>query len=466
MNLNKNPNIDNIFDDISDTEFEDVSLIQRDLLANGVKDNFVSYDNLDSALSKLSIEGDDLVNNADRLIDFLDENGIDLVDDKLGEEDKDVILEALEKESQEEEENGDVDPLKFDGGNLGNIHISNNDPIKIYLKEMGVVKLLSKSDEVTIAKRIHDGMEKIIEAVVHSPFILSEVFDLSRALSADEISIKDLVRSDLKDEIGEKELQSLVEEVDIVLEGEVGGSHDISDDKISDIAVKPSKSKQKNKEKIQDLELEDALLEDDLNSKNNKDGNDEVDLHHDDHNEDHHDDHDDSDEEVIEVTDLDRFLSLIEDCKESAGIVQEYHQQQITPVKKGKISEKTYEEAIAKLLDNITQMRWNNGLIRKMVNKVYDINKSVVDEEIKLINFIEKSGLSRSKFLKFYNDANVHKDFEKNIAKFAKEMKWKNFEECNEKLMELYHNIEIVINSYGMTLANFQGFLENVRSGD
>jgi hypothetical protein len=86
MNLNKNPNIDNIFDDISDTEFEDVSLIQRDLLANGVKDNFVSYDNLDSALSKLSIEGDDLVNNADRLIDFLDENGIDLVDDKLGEE--------------------------------------------------------------------------------------------------------------------------------------------------------------------------------------------------------------------------------------------------------------------------------------------------------------------------------------------------------------------------------------------
>ena len=447
MNLNKSPNIDNIFDDIADTEFEDVSVIQRDLLASGVQDSFVSYDNLDAALSKLSIEGDDLVNNADRLMNFLDENGIDLIDDKLGEEDKDIIMEALQKENQDEDSDSVAELAKFDGGNLGNIHISNNDPIKIYLKEMGVVKLLSKTDEVTIAKRIHDGMEKIVEAVIHAPFILNEVFDLSQALSANEISIKDLVRSDLKDEIGEKELESLVESGDIVLEEEINESENETNENIAQ-----ADSNKFNKEELKNK---------------NKKNNDIESKHHDDerHDDERHDD-EHSDEGVIEVTDSERFISLIEACRKPAEIVKEFHLQQITPTKKNKITEKDYNEAINELLESITQMRWNNGLIRKMVNKVYEVNKAIVDEEIKLINFIEKNGISRSKFLKFYNDIDVHKDFKKNIAKFAKEMKWENFDECYDQLMEIYSNIETVINTYGMTLANFQSFLENVRTGD
>ena len=446
MNLNKSPNIDNIFDDIADTEFEDVSVIQRDLLSSGVQDSFVSYDNLDAALSKLSIEGDDLVNNADRLMNFLDENGIDLIDDKLGEEDKDIIMEALQKENQDEDGDSVAELAKFDGGNLGNIHISNNDPIKIYLKEMGVVKLLSKTDEVTIAKRIHDGMEKIVEAVIHAPFILNEVLDLSRALLANEISIKDLVRSDLKDEIGAKELESLVENGDIILDSE----------EINDIGNENETSNSKNIGQIDS----DKFNEEEL--KNITKESDEIENDH--HDDEHNDDH--NDEGVIEVTDLERFSSLIEACKKPAEIIKEFHLQQIISAKENKITEKNYNDAIVELLESITQMRWNNGLIRKMVNKVYEVNKAVVDEEIKLINFIEKNGLSRSKFLKFYNDVNVHKDFKKNIAKFAKEMKWPNFDECRPQLMEIYNNIEIVINTYGMTLANFQSFLENVRVGD
>jgi RNA polymerase primary sigma factor len=414
MNSNKSLDSNNLDIFPDSVEFDDESQI-REMIAKNIEDKLAGIDQYDEQLA--SILGEDLDSsiNPDVSDDF-DPTNLDISDEKLlgGEDDRDLIMDVLEKEKKDEK----AEQVKFEGGNLANVYISNNDPIKIYLKEMGVVKLLSKTDEVSIAKRIHEGMEEIIKAVVHSPFILDELLNLAPALQSQEVSIRDLVRSDLKNEIDEKDIQNLLSEIDA-----------------EDREVKSKKPDQKKE--------------------------DEVDDHEDDHA---HDGAGGEDDGVVEVTNLDRFLSLIEACIEPANVVKEFQKQFINGKKA--ISQAEYDAAIEKLLENVTNMRWNNGLIRKMVNKVYDVNKVVVDEEIKLINFVEKNGLQRSKFLKFYNDLEIHKDFMKNFEKLAKDEKWTGFETHKNELKDLYKNIKESIEKYGMSLQNFQKFLDVVRVSD
>ena len=74
-----------------------------------------------------------------------------------------------------------------------------NDPVRMYLREMGSVSLLNREEEVEIAKRIEDGEKEIAQVILRSPIIVREIISLGEKLKADKLSIREVI-ADIDDE--------------------------------------------------------------------------------------------------------------------------------------------------------------------------------------------------------------------------------------------------------------------------
>src|SRR5574340_345061 len=69
----------------------------------------------------------------------------------------------------------------------------NNDPVRMYLREMGTVPLLTREGEVEIAKRIERGQIKVLKALSRSPIVILEMFGLREELKKEKRTIKEIV---------------------------------------------------------------------------------------------------------------------------------------------------------------------------------------------------------------------------------------------------------------------------------
>ncbi|WP_201766895.1 RNA polymerase sigma factor RpoD [Chrysiogenes arsenatis] len=96
-----------------------------------------------------------------------------------------------EEEEEEDEATLDLSP---------DTSFRTDDPVRLYLKEMGSVPLLTREGEVEIAKRIEAGYEKMISALIVIPKAVAELVELGDRLKAEEISLKDVIMLD--DEVG------------------------------------------------------------------------------------------------------------------------------------------------------------------------------------------------------------------------------------------------------------------------
>ncbi len=96
-----------------------------------------------------------------------------------------VAEEAEEKEEKEEKEEEE----EFDGG-----YSKTNDPVRMYLRKMGSVSLLTREGEVEIAKRIEEGERRVLQVVLNSSIAVEEILELGNKLKQHKIRVKDVVR--------------------------------------------------------------------------------------------------------------------------------------------------------------------------------------------------------------------------------------------------------------------------------
>src|SRR6201998_2846924 len=141
----------------------------------------------------ISTSADDM----DDLLTTIGSQGIDLLDaPKFGAE-KDFEL----------EEGEDVE-LDLTPGTLE----KTNDPVRMYLREMGTVPLLTREGEVEIAKRIERGQLRVLKAISRSPIVINEVLAIGEDLKRGVRSIKEVVIFD-EEEITDEVLQNRLQEV-------------------------------------------------------------------------------------------------------------------------------------------------------------------------------------------------------------------------------------------------------------
>ena len=166
-----------------------------ELLEKGRAQGYVTYDELNSALPPDILTGDQI----DDVMEIFGENAIEVVDafQKVPLTGEGRMIEDEEEPSEEaqEEEEEEID---YAAG------IKANDPVRLYLKEMGSIPLLNREGEVNLAKRIEDGERGIMAAVKSCSVALDELFQIGEKLKAGALQIRDVIK-DLDEDSSDEE---------------------------------------------------------------------------------------------------------------------------------------------------------------------------------------------------------------------------------------------------------------------
>jgi RNA polymerase primary sigma factor len=133
-----------------------------------------------------------------------------------------VKIPKLKIEMEEDEEaEGEAEEVEFEPGSIGRT----SDPVRMYLREMGSVSLLSREGEVEIAKRIEDGERDVASVILNTPITIKEVLHLGEKLckfqlSASEIS-KEVEEEALEEDEEDVPKSRILEIIDAIAAGDV-----------------------------------------------------------------------------------------------------------------------------------------------------------------------------------------------------------------------------------------------------
>ncbi len=161
------------------SEEKDRDDVMDRLLQLGGDKKFLSYDDLNRELPENVVSPDDI----EDVLQKLDASNIHVADS-----DERLIEQAAAIATEEEDGDEDLE-LDLSAGALE----KTNDPVRLYLREMGVVPLLTREGEVAIAKRIERGLMKTHNAISRSPIAVMELLKVGEELAEHKINIREVV---------------------------------------------------------------------------------------------------------------------------------------------------------------------------------------------------------------------------------------------------------------------------------
>jgi len=148
----------------------------QELLAKGKKQGFLTYDEINELLPEDMLSPEQI----DETLMLFDDNGIEVVDEKQNK--KIVKLKSVSESKIISEE--------MDGGDYGSV----TDPVKMYLREMGMVTLLSREGEVEIAKKIEAGEQEVLRALLESIIGVEAIIELGDKIESGSLRPKHVLR--------------------------------------------------------------------------------------------------------------------------------------------------------------------------------------------------------------------------------------------------------------------------------
>ena len=155
----------------------------KKLIDLGKEKGYLTYDDVNDMLPAEVVSPDQI----DDVMSIFGEMDIEVVDANQ----RVTLGGAGEDIAEEEEEEKEIE-LDSDGDVVG----KTGDPVRMYLREMGTVSLLSREGEVEIAKKIEEGEKRVIHEVLSSPLALTYVLDLGEKLAQHEIRVREIIKEE------------------------------------------------------------------------------------------------------------------------------------------------------------------------------------------------------------------------------------------------------------------------------
>ena len=176
-----------------DEKYDDI----KKLIDTGKEKGYLTYDQVNDLIPHDVHSPEDL----DDLLTTIGTQGIDVLEGPK------MPSSALDKKFEEAEEGAEDVELDLTPGALE----KTNDPVRMYLREMGTVPLLTREGEVEIAKRIERGQLRVLKAISRSPIVINEVLAIGEDLKRGVRSIKEVVifdEEEITDEIVEARIKA------------------------------------------------------------------------------------------------------------------------------------------------------------------------------------------------------------------------------------------------------------------
>jgi len=349
-------------------------------MGRGTHRGFITHDELSKSLGKRNLSDENL---SQAFIHILNE-GIVLVEKKSDFK----VLRKKENSSKEE----------------GKTIEKSDDPIRMYLREMGGVELLSREGEIAIAKRIEAGKDVMLIALTQSPITAQQLFEWDEKLQKDEILVREIIDIDtnyMEDEnTGPSAKQKNA--------GEDENSNDDGDDDFNPtLAAMESEIKPKVLQTVHILTKE--------------------------------------------------YRKLIKYQKEKLDCV--LNAQTFSTSK-----EKGYTKIVNDILENIKSLQLSPSVLEELVQKHYVENKKIISLEGNLLRLAMDQKIPRNEFIKFY----IGNEINPNLKKFLDtNILWKQFftknkeefKNIRERLIEISHKL-------GMSVTDFKKLVSRVQKGE
>ncbi len=346
-------------------------------MGRGTHRGFITYEELSKSLGKRNLSDENL---AQAFIHILDEK-VTLVEKKSD-------FKALrKKENSAKEEGKTID--------------KSDDPIRMYLREMGGVELLSREGEIAIAKRIEAGKDIMLIALSQSPITAQQFFEWNEKLQKDEILVREIIDIDTNYMEDESTGQSAKQK-------NSGDDDNASDD--TDEDFNPTLAAMETEIKPKVLKTVNTL-----NKEYNK---------------------------------------LIKYQKEKLDCL-------LNSKNFSSSKERTYEKIINDILENIKTLQLSPSVLEDLVQKHYSENKKIISLEGNLLRLAMDQKISRNEFIKFY----IGNEINPNLKKFLDtNQDWKKFFAKNknefmnirERLIEISHKLGISVTDYKKLVSRIQ----------
>ncbi len=346
-------------------------------MGRGVHRGFITYDELNKSLGKRNLSGENLEK---AFMHILDEH-ISLVEKKSDFK----ILRKKDASSKDE----------------GKSMEKSDDPIRMYLREMGGVELLSREGEIAIAKRIEAGKDVMLNALSQSPLTAQQFFDWNTKLQNDEIMVREIIDIDT----------NYMEDEDTGQSAKQKKTDDATEETSSD-----------------DDEFNPTLA-------------------------------------AMETEIKPKVLKTIHDLTKEYNKLIKYQKEKLECLIGSKqfssSKEKNYKKIVDDILSLIKTLQLSPSVLEDLVQKHYQENKKILSLEGNLLRLALDAKISRDEFIKFYvgNEINpklkIFLDTNDTWKKFFQKNKLE-FKNIRERLIEISNKLGISVTEYKKLVSRIQ----------
>ena len=393
--------------------------LEQKLLKLGKVKGILTYDELNKHLPSEALSPDVL----DDLITRLGKKGVKImdlpdVDEKVeapfvADDDEEEALPSFELESENAEKQEES-------------YGRSDDPVRMYLREMGNVELLSREGEIEIAKRIEGGREMIISSLCESPTVMKIVLDWRDRLSNGEMLLREVIDLDATYGAGTEEKFA-----DAQREQEATMKPDEEEEADEYDALEGGRKEQVDDDYDDEAVLSLVAMENELLP------------------------------QILEKFDafskLSKQLRKLQEKKQSHAMGEA-----------DKISgndEKKYKQLLAEIVELMLSIRFNNMKVEELMHTLYNINKRLISHEMQLMRLAEKSGVKRVSFLQNYNGRELDPDWLKSVAKL-KEKGWAAFAEQKNAVEAVRAEVAKIADETGLDIAELKRIVGAVSRGE
>jgi RNA polymerase primary sigma factor len=380
----------------------------RKMVARGKERGYVTYDELNAALPQDQVSSEQIEDT----MTMLSEAGVNVVE---GEEADEPAAAAAGEEEDSEARAGNLDDE-----DIGRT----DDPVRMYLREMGSVELLSREGEIAIAKRIEAGREMMIGGICESPLTMKAIIGWRDALNDGKILLRDVV--DLDATYGNNAFETAQEGGEVTPEGEEAPPQP---------AAEPE-------------EIE-AELEGDAEG--------------------------DGEEASISLSAMEAQLkpTVIAAFDKIADIYKKLaklHDGRVEAAQRGEELPKATDKRYSKLKDEMVEamqgIRLNNQRIEALVQQLYDINRGMMALEGKLMRVATGAGVKQPDFVHQYKGSELNPNWLDKIRGLAGKG-WQNFvTRHGDEIVNLRRQISEVASETGLPITEFRTVVSTVQRGE
>ena len=406
----------------------------KKLLAKAKRRGYLTYDELNAALPQDQMSSEQI----EDVMSTINDMGVQIVEsDEAGEdgEEQEEEIETIDNISEN-------DPRSLTQAKKSTAGERTDDPVRMYLREMGAVELLSREGEIAIAKRIESGRDTMILGLCESPITFHAIIEWSNALNNGEMQLREILDLDAM-LTKEPAPESLTEDGDEDDDSEISEkTAGVSYKEEEEVADEPDAAANEDDEDMTERRMRPVEEEEEDNTLSLAQM-----------------------EEALKPGALEKFATIASLFKKFSNIQLQRMQSMSAGEEFTKASENKYQKLREDLTAEVESVKFHANKIEFLVDQLYSFNRRLTALGGQMLRLAERHKVPRKDFLDRYINHELDENWLESVSGIDK--KWTKFVETEADAVDrIRSEISDIAGATGMALSEFRRIVNMVQKGE